>query len=215
MNILILVAHADDETFGMGGLLPRLVSRKHHIKIILGSNGQIDTRAKGIDNMEAFKKACALYNLKDIGFLNMKDQLFEKYPIPEIANKIIAQSNDPDLIISHVESDLNKDHRIMCEVAKIVGRPKNKPVSILGMEIANTTAWNGRVFKPDLYIDISDTIEFKKQAFSIYTNEIREFPYPYSYKGIEVLAQFRGMEAGCKYAEAYQIIRAHQNLLAI
>lgn len=209
MKILILAAHADDETLGAGGLIPKLVQAKHDVSIVLASDGHIKARAAGIYNLSHFEKACELLGVKDVHYLGFEDQYFDKYPIADMANAVFKVANTPDVIISHTDTDLNNDHRIIADVAKIVGRPKKKAISILGMEIANTTAWNGQVFKPNLYVDITDTIDIKTKAFSFYENELGTFPYPYSLKGIEVLAQYRGMESGYLFAEAYQIIRLH------
>lgn len=213
MKVTILAAHADDETLGAGGLIPRLIKNGHEITLVLASDGHIKARQEGLKNLSDFEKAVEFLRIHQVEYLGFEDQHFDKYPIAEIANKAAKASRDPDLIISHINSDLNKDHRIISDVAKIIGRPKNKPVSILGMEIGNTSAWNANHLSPDLYIDISDTIASKLKAFSFYLNEIRDFPYPYSLKGIEVLAQFRGMEAGCLFAEAYQVIRLHHNVM--
>jgi hypothetical protein len=40
-----------------------------------------------------------------------------------------------------------------------------------------------------------------------YKTEIDAFPFPRSEKGIKVLANFRGMQAGFEYAEAFETIR--------
>jgi len=209
MNITLLIAHADDETLGVGGLIPKLIARGHKLQVVLASDGHIQARQEGIHNMNAFNEACKLLGIHDVQYLHLEDQCFDKYPMAEISNKAMRCVNAPDLIITHTDTDLNRDHRIINEVAKIVGRPKHKPVSILGMEIGNTSRWNGRSFNAQLYVDITDTIALKQQAFALYENEVRAFPYPYSAKGIEVLAQFRGMESGCLYAEAYEVIRLH------
>ncbi len=211
MNILLFIAHADDETLGVGGLIPLLKQKGHHIQIILASDGHIKARKEGINNLNGFEKACKYYHIDDIQYLHLEDQYFDKYTIAEISNKAFSLAKNPDFIITHTDSDLNRDHRIINEAAKIIGRPKSKPISILGMEIANTSSWNGNSFKAQYYVDITETISKKLEAFSFYVNEIREFPYPYSFKGIETLAQYRGMEAGFNYAEAYQIIRLYHN----
>lgn len=209
MKITVLVAHADDETLGAGGLIPKVIQAGHDVSVVVASDGHIKARGEGIYNLSHFEKACAYLGVKELAYLGLEDQYFDKYPIADIANKAFRVVNEPDMIISHVDSDLNNDHRIMCDVAKIIGRPKTKPVSILGMEIGNTSAWNGKGFQPNFYVDITDTFEMKIKAFSFYENELRAFPYPYSLEGIETLAKFRGMEAGCQYAEALQIIRMH------
>ena len=62
-------------------------------------------------------------------------------------------------------------------------------------------------FQPNFYVDISDFLDRKIQAMKAYTREMREFPHPRSAKGIEVLAQKRGMEIGFRAAEGFMVIR--------
>lgn len=213
MKILILAAHADDETIGAGGLIRKCVKSGHEVKIILGSHGN---KAKQLEELPSFEKACSVLGVTNTAHLHLEDQYFDQYyPIAEIAAKVHALSDEPDIIISHSANDLNKDHRIMNEIAKIIGRPKQKPVSVLAMEIGGTPAWNGKHFSPKLYVNISDTIADKLQALSHYPTKLSAFPYPYSLKGVGILAQARGMESGYEYAEAYQVIRVHGEHLSI
>ncbi len=215
MNITFLIAHADDETLGAGGLIPILIAKGHSVEIILASDGHIQARQEGIHNLESFKKAIHVLGVHKVHYLHLNDQVFDKYAFAEITTKVMECMNEPDIIITHCDTDLNNDHRIMCDVAKIAGRPKTKPVSILGMEIANTSRWNGKSMNANFYVDISNTFGIKAKAFECYHNEHRAFPYPYSHKGLEVLAQFRGMEAGCLYAEAFEIIRLHNQHIGL
>ena len=48
-------------------------------------------------------------------------------------------------------------------------------------------------------------IKQKLKAIQCYKSEIRKYPHPRSLKGIEVFSKFRGMAAGLKNAEAYNI----------
>jgi RND superfamily putative drug exporter len=89
-------------------------------------------------------------------FLGFPDQKFDTVPIADLANAVSALGLQPDLIFTHAGTDLNGDHRITLDVAKIVGRPRAKPVSILGVEIPNTTFWNGTGFPASYFVDISD-----------------------------------------------------------
>ena len=96
---------------------------------------------------------------------------------------------------------------MIADVGKIIGRPKGKPISILGCTIPNTSAWNAQPFHAHYYVDIQETLELKIKAFSQYENELQEFPHPWSERGLMVLSQFRGMEAGTHHAEAFQVVR--------
>ena len=124
MLALILVAHADDETLGVGGTILNLLEKGWSVNIVALSDGKIAVRGKIQDNRKSFENACKFLGVKKFSLLNFKDQKFDIVPIADIANKVSKLNLKPDLIITHNETDLNKDHRITCEVAKIIGRPK-------------------------------------------------------------------------------------------
>jgi LmbE family N-acetylglucosaminyl deacetylase len=146
MEVLILIAHADDETLGAGGTIPKLVQKGWNVNVIALSDGVLDVRGTIEDNRAGFKAACATLGVQECRLLGFKDQKFDEVPIADLANAVATLGLKPDIIITHVETDLNMDHRLTCQVAKIVGRPKVKPVSILGCEIPNTSFWNAKVF---------------------------------------------------------------------
>ena len=52
-----------------------------------------------------------------------------------------------------------------------------------------------------------DTNEEKIRAFEQYETEIREYPHPRSKEGIRILAQYRGLECGKKFSEAFILVR--------
>lgn len=58
------------------------------------------------------------------------------------------------------------------------------------------------------YVDIAEFIDEKLEILKNYNGEFREYPHPRSIEGVKILAQYRGLEIGCKYAEAFQIIRS-------
>ena len=213
MEALVLIAHADDETLGCGGTIPKLVRAGWKVKVVALSNGILNVRNSIEDNRPGFEEACQLLGVADARLLGFEDQKFDQTAMADLANSVLSLKLEPDLIFTHVDSDLNLDHRLTCEVAKIVGRPKKKPISILGCEIPNTSFWNGKNFAPNYYVDISDTIDIKIEAFSKYSNEIQEFPHPWSKKGLKLLAEYHGMQCGFPFAEAFSIIRAYEGRL--
>lgn len=211
---MVLVAHADDETLGAGGLIAKLVMSDWSVNVVIVSDGQLTVRGKIEDNKTDAFAACQLLGLRQKPiFLDYPDQKFDAFPISDIAGKVMDLSLAPDLIVTHVYTDLNYDHRVVCDVAKIVGRPKTKPVAILGCEIPNTSFWNGQAHPANFYVDISEYLDTKIEAFASYRNELQSYPHPWSREGLKILAQYHGMQSGCKYAEAYQVIRGHSGLL--
>jgi LmbE family N-acetylglucosaminyl deacetylase len=154
-----------------------------------------------------------MLGIQECTLLGFKDQKFDEVPMADLANAVATLRLKPDLIITHIDTDLNMDHRLTCEVAKIIGRPRSKPVSILGCEIPNTSFWNAKVFPANYYVDISEQIDLKVAAFSKYEGEMQEYPHPWSTKGLKLLAEYHGMQSGFRFAEAFSIIRAYEGRL--
>ncbi|MCI4666773.1 MAG: PIG-L family deacetylase [Bacteroidia bacterium] len=208
MKVLILLAHADDESLGAGGSIPYLLSQGHDVQLLIASDGIIKMRKVQDDNRSSLDKACAILGIKNYKTLDFPDQAFESIPQAQIVNAAMEELDElPDLIITHSSMDLNQDHRIIHQVAKIIGRPRKKPINILGCETPASANWNGKAFPAQLYVDIEAYLEQKLTAFAIYTHENRTFPDPFSLEGLEIMAKFRGMEAGVKAAEAFEVIR--------
>jgi LmbE family N-acetylglucosaminyl deacetylase len=210
---LVLIAHADDETLGAGGTILKLIEKGWIVNIVAISDGKITVRGKKQDNSKNFEEACKFLGVEKYSLLKFKDQKYDTLPISDLVNAVEKLKLQPDLIITHNQEDLNKDHRITCEVAKIIGRPKTKPISILGCEIPGSSFWNGKVFQANYFVDITKHIDLKIDAFAKYHNEIQEYPHPWSKKGLKLLAQYHGMQSGFKYAEAFNVIRGYEERL--
>lgn len=212
-NALILAAHADDETLGAGGTIAKLVKRGWDVDIVIMSDGIVRARGKVQDNRGDARRACRALGAKDPRFLGFPDQKFDEVAMADFAGAVGALGLEPDLVITHVDTDLNMDHRLTCEAAKIAARPKSRPVSILGSEIPNTTFWNGVPFPANYYVDITEELDAKVRAFSKYRNELQPFPHPWSEKGLRLIAEYHGMQCGFRFAEAFLLIRGYEGRL--
>ena len=209
-QVMVLIAHADDETLGCGGTISKLAACGWDIRTVILSAGVVTTRgAVGHNNRDHAVQACSVLGVLEPVFLSFEDQKFDAYPVADLCSEVLSLDIEPDLIFSHVGTDLNSDHRIVSEIAKIIGRPRTKPVTILGCEIPATSFWNARTFHGDLFVDIDSTLERKIEAFSRYLNEIKDFPSPWSEEGLRLLARYHGMQAGLPAAEAFVVYRAY------
>lgn len=206
-QVLVLVAHADDETIGCGGYIPILMERGLRVAIVIASSCRFTREGREVDNRPSAVQAGRILGADSVHFLDLEDQLFERYGTREISEKIEALEMQPGLILTHCGRDLNRDHRVIHEIALLYARPSARRVNILASEIINNAEYFGDAFRADYYVNISRTIAIKKQAFACYVHEARPFPHPYSADALDLKARQRGMEAGVPYAEAYQVIR--------
>ena len=60
---------------------------------------------------------------------------------------------------------------------------------------------------PNVFVDISATLDKKVEALKVYHDEIRECPHPRSPEVLRAIALRWGSVAGCPAAEAFELIR--------
>ena len=79
------------------------------------------------------------------------------------------------------------------------------------MEIISETdlapPMGGSVFAPNVFVDITKYFSKKLEAIKIYSSELNRHPFPRSAENIESLAKLRGASAGCRYAEAFMLLK--------
>ncbi len=218
MNILVVVAHPDDELIGEGASLARWVEEGNKVYCLILSDGETARSGAGDKEIQIRKKQ-ALSAGKIIGF---KEMFFEKFPdnqfdtvsLLSIAKKVeaIIEKINPEMIVTHFHGDLNVDHQLTCRATLTACRPtgKNNIKKILLFETLSSTEWNTGIhpaFQPNYYVNVTKTFDKKIKALKEYVKELRTFPYPLSVEAIEAEAKKRGSESGFQKAEAFILIR--------
>ena len=159
------------------------------------------------------KKASKFANFKIVDFLNLKNLELNNYPHNYLTNIIFQNLKKikPDTVYTHYEYDLNIDHYQTFLSTYIACRP-NKDFRInklLSFEIPSSTDWgigsNGRVFKPNYFVDIKKFIKKKNFLLNCYKSELRSNPHPRSLENIQALSIMRGGLVGLNNAEAFLI----------
>jgi LmbE family N-acetylglucosaminyl deacetylase len=105
---------------------------------------------------------------------------------------------------------MNVDHAITNKAVLTATRPTaDEPVKeIYAFEILSSTEWNFPLsFSPDMFVDVSTTLNKKQEAMRVYAGELRDFPHPRSVEGIALQAKNWGMKIGVPYSEAFQPVR--------
>ena len=63
-------------------------------------------------------------------------------------------------------------------------------------------------FRPNVFVDISATLETRVHAMALYESEARPFPHPRSAEALRAIARRWGSVVGVEAAEAFELVRA-------
>lgn len=220
-RILVIAAHPDDEVLGCGGTVAKLVKQGFETFILILGEGvtsrdnirNIEKRENEILDLKNYtEKANKVLGVKKIFFYDFPDNRFDTVPFLDIV-KVVENIKDQiksEIIFTHYEKDLNIDHRIAYKAVITATRPAGEETvkEIYSFEVPSSTEWSYPLsFSPNVFYDISETIDAKLKALEKYKSELHGFPHPRSLEGVKLNAKLWGMKVGLNYAEAFKSVR--------
>lgn len=222
-KILVVAAHPDDELLGAGGTIAARVEKGDEAFALILGEGQTsrwESRDEVPQDVLNALHDDSLNAAKEIGFSKVlfdgfPDNRFDSVALLDIVRPIEALINDihPNVVYTHHGGDLNIDHQRTFQAVLTATRPMSDcPVrEVYAFETLSATEWNlgnpAASFVPNVFFDITGTIDRKCQGLTCYKTEMRDFPHPRSVKGVKALAAYRGATSGFEYAEAFQLVR--------
>ncbi len=218
-RILVIVAHPDDETIGMGGTISKLVKDGDSVDVISMTDG-VSSRTKSSSFEIEERQKSAKYASEILGFrwfkqLNFPDNAMDTVALIDIVKEIelVKEELYPDVIYTHSAADLNVDHRITLEATLTAFRPQpnEKYTEIISFEIQSSSEYGHKSlfgeFSPNMFVDISDFWDFKEKALFSYKKEMRPYPHSRSIEALSFLSNHRGSQVGLERAEGFEILR--------
>ena len=224
MKILIVAAHPDDEVLGCGGTIARLAQDGHEVRIAILGEG-IASRYVSPEKEEGGLIAELHERSHDVGqqlsvrevlSFDLPDNRFDTVPLLDIVKMIesLVDKQQPSVVYTHHGGDLNIDHQVTHRAVLTATRPQQtcSVKEIYAFEVPSSTEWAFQqfepVFCPNVFVDITETLEIKLRAMQLYESEARPFPHPRSPEALRAIAHRWGSTVGLKAAEAFQLIRS-------
>ena len=221
-NVLVFAAHPDDELLGLGGTVRRLVNEGATVRAVIMAEG-ITSRSESRDHAdknelaelkEDAQRAAEIVGYQSIEFCGLPDNRMDGMELLDVI-KIVSkyvEKYQPDTIFTHHHGDLNIDHRITCEAVLTACRPVGDYCvkRIYAFETPSSSEWNfnySEPFRPNMYIDVTDTLEAKVKGMACYRSESTTYPHPRSSEGLRSLGKLRGTNVGFEMAEAFELLR--------
>ncbi|WP_077369212.1 PIG-L deacetylase family protein [Anaerosalibacter sp. Marseille-P3206] len=213
MRILIFAPHNDDEVLGVGGTIAKYVSLGHEVFVCEVTKSITEERLNLI-RTEALK-AHKVLGVKESIFLDFPVVRLSETPLADINSELLRVVKDikPNIAFIPHKGDMHMDHVVVAQSAMVAMRPigEIKIDEIYTYETLSETEWNipsvNNAFIPNVWSDITEFIDKKKEAMSCYKSQIKQAPHPRSNEIIEALAKWRGSTVGVPYAESFMLVR--------
>lgn len=221
-NVLIVAAHPDDELLGVGGTVRRLVDEGVCARAVILAEGltsrgdkRADTDQSELKELQKDARAAAIeVGYTSIDFCGFPDNRMDGVDLLDIVKVVskFVEKYQPDTIFTHHHGDLNIDHRLTCEAVLTACRPVGaySVKRVYAFETPSSTEWNFRncePFCPNVFFDVTGTLESKIRGMDCYRTENAEYPHPRSPGALRALGQYRGASVGMEMAEGFELIR--------
>ena len=216
-SILIIVAHTDDEALGCSGTIAKHVAKGDAVHLLFMTDGvasRVGSKNNAEERLTAAQDAAQILGVSSFTSLNFPDNKMDSISLLDVVKKIedkISQLQ-PEVIYTLHIGDLNIDHQITHKAVITACRPQPDfcVKEIYAFEVLSSTEWQTpgvRPFNPNVFVDITDYIEIKKQVLKVYSEEMRQPPHSRSIDNALRLNALRGNSVGVDYAEAFISIR--------
>jgi N-acetylglucosamine malate deacetylase 1 len=222
MQVLVLAAHPDDEVLGMGGTIALHALRGHAVRVVCVTDGSStqyagDAPRQEQKNQEALAAAAAL-GVSDYVHLDLPDMRLDTVPHVDLNSIVEEHVRDfgPEVVYT-AHPDVNRDHRALFDSVAVATRPTpSQPVRrLLTYAPTSSTEWTPagtNWFVPNWFVDISETLERKLEAFACFETEQRPYPHPRSSRALKAHAELFGATVGCEYAEPFVLVRSLESV---
>lgn len=211
-SVLVIAAHPDDEILGLGGTIRKHVLAGDTVHSVVMCEGT-SVRYEGMDVPQRVHghAAAEILGVTSFEMLSFPDQKLDTLNLMEVISPIEerVRKHQPQIVYTHFGQDLNRDHQILCEAVLVACRPVEPCVeAIYAYETPSSTEWNTPIrFVPNHFVDISETLETKLEAFACYESEVRPYPHPRSLQHLRHRAHYWGNLMYMHAAEAFVTYR--------
>ena len=202
LKVVVVGAHPDDPETGCGGTMLVLAGEGHEVVSAYLTRGEAGIHGKSYGEAAAIRsrealEACKIMNVRAefIGQIDGNCEITAKR-YTEMAEFLKAEK--PDVVFTHWPVDAHRDHRICSILVYDAWKELDKVFDLIYFEVES--GGQTQNFSPTHFVDISAVIEKKHAACFCHVSQKMEWVYREFHEKMEI---FRGMQANCKFAEAF------------
>ena len=195
LKLIVTGGHPGDPEYGCGGTVSRLTQLGHEVVLLYLNDGAWPSTPAPTRAAEA-KRACAILKARPAyagqtnGHAVVDNAHYEAY-------ERIISAEKPDAIFTQWPIDNHRDHRAIAMLTYDAWRQSKQAFSLYYYEVSDGE--DTMQYSPTHYVDIHETEPIKRAACYAHASQTPDRYYALQ----DQVAAFRGIEAGCKRAEAF------------
>ena len=201
LRVVVAGGHPDDPESACGGTIARLTDLGHKVTSLYLTRGETGIPGKSKAETAAIRsaeaaRACEILKAKPVfagqvnGSTEVNSARYEEF------GKVLL-SEQPDIVFTHWPIDTHRDHRVVSLLVYDVWLRERKRFDLYYFEVMSGS--QTQVFQPTHYVDITATEGRKRAACMAHASQKPEEFYAHH----DAMNRFRGLEYGCRFAEAF------------
>lgn len=200
MKVVVVVAHPDDESVGMGGTIIKLTSAGHDVRLIVTTSSDL----YGAQRKRELRSAATVAGMEEPSFLDARElQLSVSTETESQLHSLIGAN--PDAVFTHWPVDVHPDHRNTSVLT--IGRYLAKGVNteLYAFETCSSGRSSSQVrpqslaFRPTHYSDVTAAVDRKAMMLNCHESQDPAGMWI----GVHSMMRNRGVESGFAYAESF------------
>ena len=215
--VLVVAPHPDDEVLGAGGTIARLAEAGRRVEVAVVTSGRPPAYpAEQVAKVRAEAAAAhAHLGVAATHWLDLPAAQLAETAHGEVNAAIgkVVREVAPSLLLVPFVGDIHVDHQLIFVSALVASRPHQHafPLTILAYETMSETNWNAPYlapnFVPNVFVEITATLEKKVEAMAMFASQVRAFPHERSTETLRALAALRGSTVHRHAAEGFVLVR--------
>mgnify|MGYP003493098548 FL=1 len=205
---LFVGAHLDDIELAAGGTAARLVAAGAGVRFLVMSSSAYTSydgthfREADVAVAEGREAADAL-GVKELDILAFPAKDIDNHSsVVEEINRVVDEFR-PTMVFTHWPFDTHRSHANTALATIAASRYYN---SILMYEPITPSGRSYVGFRPQVYVNIDETIDAKLQALRCHRSEYAKYGEQWI-EGVEARSRYRGYEMSARFGEAFEVSR--------
>jgi N-acetylglucosamine malate deacetylase 1 len=207
LNIVVTGGHPGDPEYGCGGTVARYTKQGHRVTLLYLNRGEDPHEGaaacaaaiaanRATPRVQEAMAACRILGANPVfapqcnGASTIDNAHYEAF------TELIA-TLQPDVIFTQWPIDDHPDHRATFMLALEAWSRLDRKAAFYFYEVSD--GLDTLMFTPTDYVDITDTEPLKRSACYAHASQQPDFFYALQSR----VSEFRGIESGCRHAEAY------------